>query len=107
MNSTELRIGNWVEQNKLYFKFASVDFELWEFNGDLSPIPLTEEWLVKFGFEETEHGFRKFSFTVDKWAESQLMYGWIGGNIELKHVHHLQNVFFCLVGEELEIKESL
>ncbi len=66
MNAQELRIGNYVSIYK------DVDAEekdfirpvgLWDFAtylqstpNDYSPIPLTEDWLVKFGFKLTSLG---------------------------------------------------
>ena len=73
------------------------------------PIPLTEEWLVKFGFEYTEihEGFNQYrkdllnlSITPNGF-EIFLTFKWIN----IKHVHQLQNLYFALTGEELTIKD--
>ena len=69
------------------------------------PIPLTEDWLIKFGFDNLgEYGwgiayfhirFRKihgFYFTI----ENRI--------IRINHIHQLQNLYFALTGEELELK---
>jgi hypothetical protein len=71
----------------------------------IKPIPLTEEWLVKFGFSRRENIHKKGKFKI------------IGGiaifgikqtkafyykDIQLKHVHQLQNLYFALTNKELE-----
>ena len=55
MKATELRIGNYLFKNDDVFKVAITTIldcdkteNLWGF---YKPIPLTEEWLLKFGFE--------------------------------------------------------
>jgi hypothetical protein len=80
----------------------------------LQPIPLTEEWLIRFGFtpdhndyflECEEHGVEleaSWSSRNQKTGES---YGWhISKYKHVKHVHSLQNLYFALTGEELETK---
>lgn len=81
----------------------------------IQPIPLTEEWLVKFGFEKPAETWYLNGFGV--W---QTLCGnkdgteFIGFFYELRdrgivdkhieHVHQLQNLYFALTGEELTIK---
>jgi len=76
----------------------------------LEPIPLTDEWLVKFGFKDDMLEF-KLSNTIN--VDSYFMYSngtvsylvedfW--GSKPLIHVHQLQNLYFALTGEELTIK---
>lgn len=82
---------------------------------EMQPIPLTEEWLMKFGFELTisnkdsgykQYGINKngfdimFSIDCNCWPECFIEN--IG--IEITYIHQLQNVFFALCGEELIIK---
>ena len=78
------------------------------------PIPLTEEWLVKFGFNEK---YKSTSNRWTKWAEGvnaglelhdcEDEHGNIHGvflhdfTLEVKYVHQLQNLYFALTGEEL------
>lgn len=80
------------------------------------PIPLTKEWVVdRFGFQQQAG---EFDNCYDKGAISINCDGgyWfpiiyqsrdIGVDTigqEIKHVHQLQNLYFALTGEELEIK---
>ena len=107
MNAKELRIGNLLENGKVIGTndYRSVFFgNNWCLTQDLKPIELTEEWLQKFGFElydsvEFRHFYRKNDFDLDE------NYQPIDFDcIEIKHVHQLQNLYFALTGQELEIK---
>ena len=71
------------------------------------PIPLTEEWLIKCGF--------KFQNILKKAYQRNLyLYKGFGiyevkpkeffyKEIQIKYVHQLQNLYFALTGDELEI----
>jgi hypothetical protein len=122
MKSNELRIGNWitwkstgkiemVEKVDVYGLHVCVNDVNIE---DALPIPLTEEWLIRFGFEADhndyffeceEHGVEleaSWSSRNQKTGES---YGWhISEYKHVKHIHQLQNLYFALTGEELETK---
>jgi hypothetical protein len=127
MKANELRIGNYVNvpnPKQCPFridafeycseKFIKVAQEV-KINGkevhpltwygkDLEPIPLTEEWLLKFGFENNRLGL----FDCIKVVED------IGFHIyfiqrhlkEVQYVHQLQNLYFALIGEELTFKSE-
>ncbi len=68
------------------------------------PIPLTEEWLIKFGLEkDTETDYRWFledwlAYDVDDNC-IRIADSWEFG--KLKYVHQLQNLYFALTGKEL------
>jgi len=74
----------------------------------IEPIPLTEEWLIKFGFER-ESGE---SYWVISELEIQSVPKIGGGEMlmmpnaryakEIKYLHQLQNLYFALTGEELK-----
>tara|TARA_R110002020_G_scaffold69158_1_gene180217 strand:- start:9 stop:371 length:363 start_codon:yes stop_codon:yes gene_type:complete len=120
MKASELRIGNWVCNQihgvgfveaisgltVLYSRnYDSIPVEQFE------PIPITEEWLLKFGFEHRPSIHNKKVY-VDK-QKIQLDIRCIGDRFYLgretefissfKHVHQLQNLYFCITGEELTI----
>jgi len=75
----------------------------------LQPIPLTEEWLVKFGFnilltEKESILYRKNSQDVNVHPIGGFTYGVRGVPVvKIKNVHQLQNLYFALTGEELTI----
>ena len=132
IQANELRIGNWV-LNKRYKSGYEMQIEsIGEFGlnielgydglnpvidddcgfNECEPIPLTEEWMVKFGFYE------KYKSSSNRWNmkwfelhdceddEGNLtgvfMYDF---RIQIKYVHQLQNLYFALTGEELTINE--
>lgn len=72
--------------------------------GSLDPIPLTEEWLINFGYEtdcdisENPMHFRKDGHLI--WKPAGIFYDDLY-RIELKYVHQLQNLFFALKRKEL------
>jgi hypothetical protein len=127
---SELRIGNCVydhegDESKVYnvYNSGGVDltFELVlmeNINAEsISPIPLTEEWLVKFGFEKYVNSFRKgyndlvYHFIYLKHLDSYACYIEYEDDSELypisfniEYVHQLQNFYFALTGEELIIE---
>jgi len=119
MKANELRIGNLFRDKyntKNHFKVCglseNITFDYITFNNwQAEPIPLTEEWLLKFGFDEEIkdylgfYRFKKGKFVV---VREQNVYGYpyedYEGNefdLELEHIHQLQNLYHALTGEEL------
>ena len=119
MKSTELRIGNLVD-SKLVGGFALRSENLSDFdNGfiELEPIPLTEEWLLKIGFEKSggkvdNEGDIRYVIFDEIESTIYVSYGsnFVGncdsGFCYIEHVHQLQNLYHALTGEELIIKEA-
>jgi len=110
MKENELRIGNYYDNNNGGFSqvTANVISEVWEAERTwCKPIPLTEEWLLKFGFEKNDNGF--FNLINDSEVEILIRDdfwtcdGIVFSLFNLKSVHQLQNLFFALTGEELKI----
>jgi hypothetical protein len=119
MKANELRIGNLIRFNNLIEKEKIVTVTgrfLLPFSedvGDISnyyqPIPLTEEWLLKFGFEKIGEYWYKDRFFIE------MLFGRLNLRITInnaesayansvQYVHQLQNLYFALTGNELEIK---
>jgi hypothetical protein len=71
----------------------------------MNPIPLTEEWLLKFGFYKSETFKNSFiKKGVDIYIQdTAFWYDLLNNSIEIKSVHQLQNLFFALTNEELTI----
>lgn len=130
MNSNELRIGNLLLYKADMVSVAMVgEFGIRAVRGnflisakfstpDLEPIYLTEEWLVRFGFlkskfserwiqERISEGFTIFDLTerLDGF-ELTINSGEFCTGLILKYVHQLQNLYFALTGQELEIKKE-
>lgn len=71
-------------------------------------IPLTEEWLLKFGFKKIEGTlyFNIGSIEIGTTAYGKRFYIQIGSEnvtLNIKYVHQLQNLYFCLTGAELSV----
>ena len=73
------------------------------------PIPITEEWLLKFGFfkynnayvlEKTNENIMNFKFSI--WSD--FTYNSSEFPVELKYAHQLQNLYFALTGTHLKLK---
>lgn len=113
MNAHELRIGNYILKNdKLHYcswmTIRDIKTQSIEEDDKFEPIPLTEEWLLKFGFEINETYCSK---KINKTNEFNIMFfddGWLlcdcDIHCKIKYVHQLQNLFWILCGEELTIK---
>ena len=115
MESKELRKGNFVKYIYSDKEFSVVDGFDSEYvflneitadyaeHSEVEPIPLAEEWLVKFGFINDGRYLRidkvKITFRNGCW---RFEFG--GVKVMLRHVHQLQNLYFALTGEELIIK---
>ncbi len=110
MKPNELRIGNFVMDGE---EVTEVDM-IWSSDSiyELTPIPLTIELLKKAGFKYYEAGIMwlKYKsnprFLTARTTNGQLKYisrsSFKTRNI--KHLHELQNYFFILTGEELNIE---
>lgn len=126
MKANELRIGNFVYGIEQGYKETALpvacihndntirlqvgDETVGCYNSKIiKPIPLTEEWLVKFGFEKRVGEIFMYHtwFYIDK--ECAGVSGWYFRGIDafkskIEYVHQLQNLYFALTGEELTLK---
>jgi hypothetical protein len=135
MNANELRIGNYVKSNDVnmapYFTVTASFLKQNEneMSWFIDPIPLSQKWLEKFGFEKNKDKrwmrgksrYAIFYFEYYATGEDNSMwrieyhdtdYGrneykdcnqW--GDV-IKYVHQLQNLYWSLTGEELTIKDK-
>lgn len=141
MEANELRIKNLVnydEDNTVFevieisesgIKVKDSEEETWIELDQFSGIPLTEEWLLKFGFKKQDDGwfypnnnFRNqlriclpdggewwnyslgYNDFPKRKEDEQPVQEWLVIKL-FKHVHQLQNLYYALTGEELTIKE--
>lgn len=87
------------------------------------PIPLTDEWINKFGFDDAEYkkGYTGVEFRTNmildfvltkpefmgKWQD---YYAYDLGQhrfVPLNYVHQLQNLFFAITSTELTVKQEV
>src|SRR5580765_4490172 len=120
MRREELRIGNWfwstgdMEQEDGEWRLKQVEphdlFNPYKFPEFGKPVELTEEWLRGFGFEESIDSWGGFLIEIGNSERIRLVevegIGWcwpLNGykHPETKYVHQVQNLFYCLSGEEL------
>ena len=66
------------------------------------PIQITEDWLLKFGFEKINTTwFQLWNLRVNISGDVEWGKNWMG--VRLKYVHQLQNLYFALTQKELTI----
>lgn len=117
MKANELRIGNLVNDYGVICEINPLILSrLYEINNsgkaciNLSPIRLTEDWLVKFGFESRDNKcYTKWPIQVSFYTTNPSCFistepdnpedGTYVHNI--KYLHQLQNLYFALTGTEL------
>ena len=129
IQANELRIGNYLYNDDtddimVVSRIESKEYTKWNndnaynitafkitindgyYEGDFRPIPLTEEWLFKFGFEvyKFDHKENQYRFKNRLIVIRDNLFCDYGTAIIINHVHQLQNLYYCLCGEELTIK---
>lgn len=128
MKTNELRLGNWVmgigymrvtelkiELGNNFITASNKDVVYMDEEDSFQPIELTEEVLLKIGFEKFEKMFRmKLSeFHLDYFIAvgvlriyKKLTDCYFDKNLEIKceFLHQLQNAYYCLTNEELEVE---
>lgn len=109
MKATELRIGNLVLNtvNGLDWNIeqSHLSDECCDYYRGIS---LTKDWLLNLGF--TEHTYGGFLISGKMFVDFnertlEFEYRNTYHPIIISHVHQLQNLYFCLTGEELTIKQ--
>ena len=116
MKAKELRIGNYIGfgnidqierveiiKEQALGVYSDCEFDTLTPIELFEPIPLTEEWLLKMGFE---------NYDGSKWERCGIIIlNYNDGciylanqlHVNIFYVHQLQNLFFSLIGEELTI----
>jgi len=124
MKAEELRVGNLVceceftDNSVWQHKVEGIlDGKAYFDNGDiwecekLVPIPLTEEWLVRFDANQYkpvkglyfiyDHTFLFENGSISLYDPDRCVHV----SNKYSYVHQLQNLYFALTGEELKLKE--
>lgn len=120
IKANELRVGNWVidpvdGRMKTTNIYQIGKHQIDDTNTNYLPIPLTPEILEKAGFVKYQYGGNnQFEGYKVRWSKDSI-YGFLtSDNIfallgferrhqNIKYLHQLQNLYFALTGEELEI----
>ena len=132
MKKTDLRIGNLagIKETALHadgcnhseaiFEIEEIKKDVVQFKGyhaneyykDLNPIPLTEQWLLDFGFEYNDYHYEKGLLSIllagsKYYHKNGRVYfnSWRIMEMQPEYVHQLQNLYFALTQEELILKE--
>jgi hypothetical protein len=118
MTAQELRIGNWLhysdvrivkpERRNKDFQVIADDISYlsdYPQTNWIQPIPLTEEWFLKFGFESIYSGTCYVQKRVEIAYNSMQGFYIIMSGLKIEYVHQLQNLYFALTGEELTINQ--
>lgn len=114
----ELRVGNWVDTELGFDQVEARHFAYVQLSEKINPITLTHEILEKCGFVKTGRyaigvgGYEIWRFYREPKRLIELMevekgsgkYTLAFYEAEIKYLHQLQNLFFCLTGTELNYK---
>jgi hypothetical protein len=132
MKASELRIGNFVKGKEMNvcWTVEAIDsnsifsFGKWRSLDAFEPIPLTEEFLLKFGFVSsmpyeffTKWTFQNNNSRIKGWVlfffNGKICRRYLGkknsiywNKIKIHHVHQLQNLYYALTGKELTLKNQ-
>jgi hypothetical protein len=113
MKPNELRIGNYIylsDKEKVWEILDGHEIDECYENPYTKSIYLTEEWLLKLGFQSNPYQDRyekgvlhiecdKTKGYLQLWCEQ------LPQAIFIKYVHQLQNLYFALTGQELTYQE--
>jgi len=113
MEAKELRIGNYVEELGDVVIVGLATFIHYDdmpslMNRSIQPIPLTEEWLLKFNVLRDYDGLFILSDNLKLSLGTDNVKIFLNGIYHIhtikSFVHILQNLYFALKNEELTIK---
>lgn len=129
----ELRFGNYIKSKESGFNHIVLGIEdkrvsldkskyPYDFLRDCEPVPLTEEWLLRFGFKKDDFWDGNYHNFWDYNGYLGLLYvkpyillthhipNQIKESInikEIRYVHELQNLWYILSGQELTLNEEM
>jgi hypothetical protein len=109
IKANELRLGNITKYGVIMpndilniYQMAQADVNPVEYE----PIQLTEEWLIKFGFENNGQGIYDLKGWLPYLRKRKNNYQVYNvADCFIEYVHELQNLYFALTGEELVIRD--
>lgn len=109
MEANELRVGNLVKWAKgVYLNDGETTEILNVISNETDfyePIPITEEWLLKFGFIYIDIGeYILMDISIDfEYTDEGEFYFLLDNKVlcTIKYVHQLQNIYFFITNNEL------
>ena len=113
IQATQLRIGNFYDHSGRVKKVTPIVIEalfeserIW-----CKAIPLTEEWLLRFGFVKklSNYELENFRFHVNKPSNYDGFLFCEGYSVitdKIHFVHQLQNLYFALTNKELNYEST-
>lgn len=125
LKANELRIGNYLNGKQGHVIITEIrennivkihdNTSIFYVGTCLKPIPLTEEWLFKFGFIEKIDAYfyndyciedihNRVTWVINEFDHITDEFTAIGCGIN--YVHQLQNLYFALTNEELTLKNN-
>lgn len=121
MNAKELRIGFYYMHDGSVFEMDSTTLSSILIVGgeyEYDPIPLTEDWLVRFGFKKSKcylgmrEGMTREILFIYPTKSGMYVSLWFPKAYtesdedhylkEINYVHQLQNLYYALTGQELD-----
>lgn len=133
MIPNELRYENWVKYNNEYWQINAVDgssdeVDLYNYDhasdvdiDEIEPIPIDRIMLAKLGFTKVPKSHRSdydwiyeykkaksiIELSIGGYKKELHLFLWSGDCLKhIKNVHELQNLYFALTGEEMDIQLS-
>ena len=109
MDAKELRIGNWVKHpdyGEWQWEFSRSDYDSYTMDA-FSPIPLTEEWLIRGGLHDdvsTQNLIFDYGLCFERVGNELFMSDLLGNYKKIDFVHVWQNTYHALTGQELTFK---
>lgn len=110
MNANELRIGNYAIYGGNITQMNVGEFiHFVRFPEVYEPILLTPDWLMKLGFEQNSGNLSKGRFHYHQSCFISIEgfnYDYNGITVNPEYVHQLQNIYFAITGEELQLQNT-
>ena len=114
MNAKDLRVGNLLQYRQDVMVKPNLAGQMFACTADdilflsendvwyVDPIRLTEELLIKFGFEKYSGGYSSKDSVIELTFDF-LVWKPNVKRLRILYVHQLQNLYFAITGEELAI----
>lgn len=116
IQANEIRVGNLIKSGRIIVPVdARTIFDIWDSSKKYDPIELTPDLLLKAGFRRNDGGFGRVCFNIgtnpvtSDWVMTVVYnsienyFFYLNAYHSIKYLHQLQNLFFCLTGEELTL----